>query len=76
MVVGAHLDGPEGPGINDNGSGSATDLEVALQMAELGHRAAQQVRFAFWGAEESGLFGSQFYVDSLTKQEIRTSPST
>ena len=37
VVVGGHLDSViEGPGINDNGSGSSTILEVALQMAELG----------------------------------------
>jgi Zn-dependent M28 family amino/carboxypeptidase len=73
VVVGAHLDSvPEGPGINDNGSGSATDLEVALQMAELGIQPRNKVRFAFWGAEESGLFGSQHYVDSLTKKQIQS----
>ena len=72
VVVGAHLDSViEGPGINDNGSGSATDLEVALQMAELDIEPRNRVRFAFWGAEESGLFGSQNYVDSLTKREIK-----
>ena len=37
MLVGAHLDCvPEGPGINDNGSGTAAILETAMQMAELG----------------------------------------
>ena len=42
VVVGAHLDSvPEGPGINDDGSGIATDLEVALQMAKLGDQAGQ-----------------------------------
>ena len=72
VVVGAHLDSvPEGPGINDNGSGSAADLEVALQMAELGIEPRNKVRFAWWGAEESGLIGSQFYVDSLTKRQIK-----
>ena len=36
MVVGAHLDSViEGPGINDNGSGSSTILEIALQVARL-----------------------------------------
>ena len=36
VVVGAHLDSVvEGPGINDNGSGSATILEIAEEMAEL-----------------------------------------
>ncbi len=72
VVVGAHLDSvPEGPGINDNGSGSASDLEVALQMAALGVQPRNQVRFAFWGAEESGLIGSQYYVDSLTSRELK-----
>jgi Zn-dependent M28 family amino/carboxypeptidase len=72
VVVGAHLDSvPEGPGIQDNGSGSAADLEVALQMAELNFQPRNKVRFAWWGAEESGLIGSQFYVDSLTKRQIK-----
>src|SRR4051794_26815062 len=70
VVVGAHLDSVlEGPGINDNGSGTAVDLEVALQLARLGIKPTNAVRFAFWGAEESGLIGSQFYVDSLTKAQ-------
>ncbi|MPZ73585.1 MAG: M20/M25/M40 family metallo-hydrolase, partial [Nitriliruptorales bacterium] len=71
MVVGAHLDSvPEGPGINDNGSGSATILEIALQMAELGQTPRNRVRFAFWGAEESGLLGSEHYVATSTQQEL------
>ena len=72
VVVGAHLDSvQEGPGINDNGSGSSAILEIALQMAELDVQPVNQVRFAWWGAEESGLIGSQFYVDSLTKREVK-----
>jgi Zn-dependent M28 family amino/carboxypeptidase len=70
VVVGAHLDSvPEGPGINDNGSGSAVILEIAEAMAELGIKPRNQVRFAFWGAEESGLIGSEHYVASLTARE-------
>ena len=70
VLVGAHLDSvPEGPGINDNGSGTATILEIARQLA---HRPVRnQVRFAFWGAEESGLIGSQYYVDNLRPQDLR-----
>jgi Zn-dependent M28 family amino/carboxypeptidase len=72
VVVGAHLDSvQEGPGIQDNGSGSAAILEIAQQMAELDVQPTNQVRFAWWGAEESGLIGSQFYVDSLTKREVK-----
>jgi len=67
LVVGAHLDSVgDGPGINDNGSGTATILEIAEQMAHLGITPRQKVRFAFWGAEENGLLGSQHYVDSLS----------
>ena len=73
VVVGAHLDSvAEGPGINDNGSGSSQNLEIALQMAKLNVQPVNQVRFAWWGAEESGLIGSQFYVDSLTARELKS----
>ena len=72
VMAGAHLDSvPEGPGIEDNGTGSATLLETALQIAELGIEPRNTIRFAWWGAEEAGLIGSQFYVDSLTKSEAK-----
>jgi Zn-dependent M28 family amino/carboxypeptidase len=73
VVVGAHLDSvAEGPGINDNGSGSAAILETAIQMAELDDDGPRnRVRFAFWGAEESGLIGSTHYVSQLSKEEIK-----
>ena len=71
VMVGAHLDSvPEGPGINDNGSGSATVLEIALRLAELDARPRNQVRFAFWGAEEIGLLGSSHYVEGLEQDEV------
>ena len=66
VMAGAHLDSvSRGPGINDNGSGSAAILEVALQMAKMKPR--NKVRFARWSAEESGLVGSTCYVDSLCR---------
>ena len=68
-VVGAHLDSvPEGAGINDNGSGTAGILEIAEEMSDLGIKPRQKVRFAFWGAEESGLLGSEHYVETLTDE--------
>ncbi len=73
VVVGAHLDSVvEGPGINDNGSGSSTILETAEQMADLKltKNLERPVRFAFWGAEESGLLGSEHYVASLSSDEL------
>ncbi|NJM30846.1 MAG: M20/M25/M40 family metallo-hydrolase, partial [Rhizobiales bacterium] len=70
VVVGAHLDSVfEGPGIHDNGSGSAALLEIALQMQRGGFRTRNAVRFAWWGAEESGLLGSEHYVTNLSDEE-------
>ena len=72
VVVGAHLDSvQEGPGINDNGTGTAAVLETAVQMAELGIAPRNTVRFAFWGGEEDGLIGSEYYVSQLSKAQIK-----
>ncbi len=69
VMVGAHLDSvPEGPGINDNGSGSAAILEVAEQMAKV--KPQNTLRFAWWGAEEASLVGSTLYVNTLSDEEF------
>ena len=66
VMVGAHLDSvPEGPGINDNGSGVAALLETATRLGG-SPRLVNAVRFAFWGAEEVDLVGSTEYVASLS----------
>jgi Zn-dependent M28 family amino/carboxypeptidase len=71
VMVGAHLDSvPEGPGINDNGSGSAAILETALQLGS-SPDVRNAVRFGFWGAEEIGLVGSQRYIESLNEDQLR-----
>jgi Zn-dependent M28 family amino/carboxypeptidase len=68
IMVGAHLDSVnEGPGINDNGSGAAAILETALQMAMVTPR--NKVRFAWWGAHEAGVAGSNFYAFGLAEAE-------
>jgi Zn-dependent M28 family amino/carboxypeptidase len=68
VMVGAHLDSePDTAGINDNGSGSAGILEVALQMRKF--KTKNKVRFAWWGAEESNLSGSTFYIANLPQAE-------
>ena len=67
VLLGAHLDSvANGPGINDNGSGTALVLEVARQARRLHVRPKHGLRFAFWGAEELGLVGSTSYVNSLS----------
>lgn len=68
VMIGSHLDGvEEGPGINDNGSGSAGILEVALKIQNL--ELNNKIRFAWWSAEELGLIGSTKYVESLSEDE-------
>lgn len=70
VMLGAHLDGvPAGPGINDNGSGSAALLEIAKGMAKEVKKPRNRVRFAWWSAEEFGLLGSAAYVSSLSTAE-------
>jgi len=66
IVVGAHLDSvPEGPGLNDNGSGSSTLLEIVLQWYSLGLSHANKIQFSWWGSEEVGLIGSRHFVRDL-----------
>ncbi|MGC4773399.1 M28 family peptidase [Micromonospora sp. DT44] len=70
VMFGAHLDGVSaGPGINDNGSGSATLLENALVLAAQNPTVTKKVRFAWWTDEEQGLNGSRFYVNSLNSTQ-------
>jgi Zn-dependent M28 family amino/carboxypeptidase len=72
VVSGAHLDSvAEGPGINDNGSGTAAQLETALQISKLGIKPRNQLRFMFFGAEEAGLVGSTFYVNALPASQLK-----
>lgn len=66
VLAGGHLDSvPDGPGINDNGSGVAALLETAVRLGAA-PPVANTVRFAFWGGEEVGLLGSTAYVRGLS----------
>ncbi|MEU8650894.1 M28 family metallopeptidase [Streptomyces sp. NPDC048737] len=67
VMAGAHLDSvSSGAGINDNGTGSSAVLEAALTVARTGYQPTKHLRFAWWGAEELGLVGSKYYVNSLS----------
>jgi len=72
LMVGAHLDSvPEGPGINDNGSGSAAVLATAVAVAKAHFQPKRHLRFAWWGAEEKGMVGSQTYLDKLPAAQVK-----
>jgi Zn-dependent M28 family amino/carboxypeptidase len=71
VIAGGHLDSvPEGPGINDNGSGTMALLEIAQQIDRLKIKPKNKVRFAFWGGEEAGLRGSNHYVADISDEEF------
>ncbi|MGW7461956.1 M28 family metallopeptidase [Streptomyces sp. NPDC054797] len=70
LMAGSHLDSvTSGAGINDNGSGSAAVLETALAVSRAGLQPTKHLRFGWWGAEELGLIGSKYYVNSLPATE-------
>ena len=73
IVIGGHYDSvPAGPGANDNSSGAATTLAIAQARARGGQH--DGVCYVEFGAEETGLFGSEHYVSSLspeTRQRLR-----
>jgi Peptidase family M28/PA domain len=68
VVVDAHLDAIFGAGMLDNASGSVTILDIAQQMRKVEPR--NKLRFIWFGGEELGLLGSDFYVNSLPPAEL------
>jgi Zn-dependent M28 family amino/carboxypeptidase len=70
VMLGGHLDSVvDGPGINDNGSGTMTVLEIAREVAAFARddpaALPWKVRVGFWTGEEIGLLGSAAYVNEL-----------
>ena len=74
VVVGGHLDSViDGPGINDNGSGTMTIVELARELARLRpDGAGWKVRFIMFTGEETGLIGSLDYVATLPPAESKS----
>lgn len=69
LVVGAHRDTVDNaPGANDNTSGVAVALEIAEVLRRM--PLAATVRFVFFGAEEMGLFGSDYYVNHMGSDPV------
>jgi len=71
VLLGAHLDSvPAGPGVNDDGSGTSFQLELAEQLAVAGTPPRNKIRFLWFGGEEDGLVGSQYYAAHLSDAEV------
>ena len=63
-IVGAHMDGIGfGEAANDDGSGAALVMELARVFSSPDVRTDRSIRFILWNNEETGLNGSQAYVD-------------
>jgi Zn-dependent M28 family amino/carboxypeptidase len=71
VLLGAHLDSvPAGPGVNDDGSGTSFQLELAEQLAKAGTPPRNKIRFLWFGGEEDGLVGSRYYAAHLSDAEV------
>ncbi|KXH43282.1 peptidase family M28 [Colletotrichum nymphaeae SA-01] len=69
IMLGAHLDSVlEGPGINDDGSGTAALLELMGSVKKYSGF-PHKIRFAWWAAEEAGLVGSYYYTEHLSSED-------
>jgi hypothetical protein len=68
VVVDAHLDAIFGAGMLDNASGSATILNIAEKMKRVHPK--NKLRFIWFGGEELGLLGSDYYVSHLSQAEL------
>lgn len=69
VIVGAHYDAvTAGAGADDNASGVAVMLEVAERMAK--YKIEYDLLFVAFGAEEVGLRGSFYFVDTMSPQDV------
>ena len=63
-IVGAHMDGHGvNQAVNDDGSGTALVMELARIFSASDVETEVSIRFALWNNEETGLNGSEAYVE-------------
>jgi len=71
LVIGGHFDhngrqaGLLFPGADDNASGSAAVMELALAFSKLAAKPKRPVIFVLFGGEEKGLQGSEYFAGHL-----------
>ncbi len=69
VLLGAHYDTvPDSIGASDNSSGMGALLAVAERLE--GRSLPFTLRFVAFGSEETGLHGSEYYVESLSPEEL------
>ncbi len=69
IVIGGHIDSadPDIPGANDDGSGSASVIELARVLKQRNNQST--IVFALFGGEEQGLRGSRYFVKHFDRME-------
>lgn len=67
VIIDAHYDTINGPGTNDNGSGTVLLLEMARLLANV--ETEYSIKFIHFSGEELGLIGSNYYVDNTVNPE-------
>lgn len=67
IIVAAHYDSVGTYGVDDNGSGVSIVLENAMRMVD--EQIPYTIRYIFFGAEETALMGSRYYLKSLSDKE-------
>ena len=68
IILGAHIDSANSPGAMDNGINAAALLEVARILNESRTQPPSDLYLVWFGSEELGLYGSQYFVN--THQEL------
>jgi len=67
IIIDGHYDTYNGPGVNDNGTGTAIVLEVARILKDI--PTEYSIKFIHFSAEEMGLIGSSHYVQNIVIPE-------
>lgn len=62
LIIDAHYDTINGPGTNDNGTGTVLLLELARLLKDVATE--YSIKFIHFSGEEAGLIGSQYYVNT------------
>jgi hypothetical protein len=67
LIIDGHYDTVNGPGANDNGSGTVLILELARLLKDVDTE--YSIKFIHFSGEEEGLIGSEFYVNNTVIPE-------
>ena len=67
IIFDAHYDTINGPGTNDNGSGTVLLLEIARLLKDV--NTEYSIKFIHFSGEEDGLIGSNYYVNNTVNPQ-------